>query len=103
MPANGGMSPSDTPSGRRKTMGGIWLILLEARRLKLQMKVSMMRNYFLAFAVLTICLVALSYPTHAGASAPPSAQVCQQRVNDTSAKLLECIQQQALWQYMTKF
>jgi hypothetical protein len=29
--------------------------------------------------------------------------VCQQRVNDTPAKLLECIQQQALWQHLTKF
>ncbi len=67
------------------------------------MRVGMMRDSCFAVAILTISLVALSSPTQVGASGAPSAQVCQQRVNDTSAKLLECIQQQALWQHLTKF
>jgi len=60
-------------------------------------------NSFLAVVVVTMSIVTLSFPARVAASGAPSAQVCQQRVNDTSAKLLACIQQQTLWQYMTKF
>jgi hypothetical protein len=64
---------------------------------------SMKRDYLFAGVVLTIGLITLSFPVRSAASDAPSAQVCQQRVNDTSAKLLECIQQQSLWQHLTQF
>ncbi len=35
--------------------------------------------------------------------AAPSSQACQARVNDSSAKLLECIQQDSLWNHLSHF
>jgi Peptidase family M28/PA domain len=36
-------------------------------------------------------------------STPPSAAVCASRVNDTETKLVDCIQQDALWAHMQAF
>jgi len=36
-------------------------------------------------------------------NAAPSNQVCEARANDTLERLLECIQQQALWNHLAKF
>ena len=51
-----------------------------------------------AFAFLLICVLSpfLAAQTEAGYVAP-SSQACEARSNDTSARLLECIQQKALW------
>ena len=40
---------------------------------------------------------------HSMAPAAPSNQTCEARVNDTSEKLLACIQQKALWQDLSEF
>ncbi|MFL5976246.1 MAG: hypothetical protein ACJ76G_14045, partial [Solirubrobacterales bacterium] len=49
-----------------------------------------------------LCLVAAGLLAPAGASAITSAQ-CDARVNDTPAKLIECVQTDDLWGHMQAF
>jgi len=55
-------------------------------------------RYLLLVALLTACS---SSPT--GSGTPPTAQQCATRVNDTEAKVVACIQQDALWTHMQAF
>ncbi|HKI95234.1 MAG TPA: M28 family peptidase [Gemmatimonadales bacterium] len=51
--------------------------------------------------VLVLLAACSSSPT--GSGTPPTAQQCATRVNDTEAKLVDCIQQDALWTHMQAF
>ncbi len=48
-------------------------------------------------------LAAPAVRTSASTAAVPSDQACETRVNDTAAKLVECIQQQALFDHLVAF
>ena len=55
----------------------------------------------LSGVALAVALVGL--PRAAFAGAPPSQAVCAARVNDTTARLVECIQGPALWAHLVAF
>jgi hypothetical protein len=56
----------------------------------------------LAVCLLPACLLAqAAQPSTAGI--PPTAQMCQARVNDSPQKLLECIQPSQLWSHLAHF
>lgn len=45
----------------------------------------------------------LSICVSSAVASTPSNKVCERRINDTSAKVTECIQQQALWRHLEAF
>jgi hypothetical protein len=58
-----------------------------------------MKNHGIA----TFAWIALSCAVARNAAAAPSQDVCAARVNDTAAKVVECIQQASLWHHLAAF
>jgi hypothetical protein len=57
-----------------------------------------------AFVVSAVALLGVISNSHAGAAAiPPTDATCAQRVNDSAAKLVQCIRRNLLWEHMVAF